>query len=246
MNKTVNELFDFIKACPTGYNAVKTLSERFEKMGCVRLSENSAWELSPGGKYYVTRNMSSVIAFSLPDRGYGPFKIIASHCDSPIFKLKTNFELSSGDDYVKIDTERYGGMIMSTWFDRPLSLAGRVVIESDDGVYTEMIDLKEPLLVIPNMPIHFNRNVNDGCPLNAQVDTIPIAGSAAVKGKIIDRIAEAAGTAPEKIVGYDLFAYCAEEGKVVGVATLSAYFPVFKYLAILPTGNCNPALADLD
>ena len=217
MKKTIRELFDFIEASPTSYNAVNTVSMMLENMGCVNLSECEKWNLVPGGKYYVTRNNSSVIAFSLPESGFGPLKIIASHCDSPIFKLKTNFEQSPGEEYVKINTERYGGMIMSTWFDRPLSVAGRLIISDGCGVKTEIVDLKDPVLVIPNMPIHFNRNINDGFAYNAQVDTIPIAGSGCVKGKLLKAAADACGAKAEDIVGFDLFVYCAQKSTVTGI-----------------------------
>ncbi len=217
MKKTIRELFDFICSSPTSYNAVKTISERLEKLGCVMLNESEKWELSPGERYFVTRNNSSVIAFSLPECGFGPLKIVASHCDSPIFKLKTNYEQTVGEEYVKINTERYGGMIMSTWFDRPLSVAGRIILKDGGGVKTEIVDLKDPVLVIPNMPIHFNRNINDGYAYNAQVDTIPIAGSGSVKGKLLKTAADACGAKVEEVVGFDLFAYCAEHGTVTGL-----------------------------
>ena len=216
MNKNVKELFEFINAAPTSYNAVSAISARLEMLGAVRLSESEVWNIECGKTYYVTRNMSSVIMFNVPESGYGPFKIIASHCDSPIFKLKDNFETISADA-VRLDTERYGGMIMSSWFDRPLSIAGRVVIDSGSKVETKIVDLKKPVLVIPNMPIHFNRNVNDGYTYNAQTDMMPIAGSKNAKGRIAELIAKKADADIGDIIGYDLFVYCAEKSTVTGV-----------------------------
>lgn len=138
-------------------------------MGYTRLEEGEKWAIEPGGRYYVTRNMSSVIAFAA-GRGYGPFKIIASHCDSPIFKLKDNFEISADGKYIKLNTEKYGGMIMSSWFDRPLSVAGRVIVKEDGRLKSKIVDLEKPVLVIPNMPVHFCPEINKGYSYNAQTD----------------------------------------------------------------------------
>ena len=183
MEKNITDLLSFIKRSPTAYNAAHEICGIFEKMGYTRLEEGEKWTIEPGGRYYVTKNMSAVIAFAA-GRGYGPFKIIASHCDSPIFKLKDNFEISAEGKYTKLNTEKYGGMIMSSWFDRPLSVAGRVIVKEDGRLKSKIVDLEKPVLVIPNMPVHFCPEINNGYSYNAQTDMAPIAGGGKSKGEI--------------------------------------------------------------
>ena len=216
MEKNITDLLRFIKRSPTAYNAAHEICGIFEKMGYTRLDEGEKWAIEPGGRYYVTKNMSSVIAFAA-GRDYGPFKIIASHCDSPIFKLKDNFEISAEGKYTKLNTEKYGGMIMSSWFDRPLSVAGRVIVKEDGRLKSKIVDLEKPVLVIPNMPVHFCPEINKGYSYNAQTDMAPIAGGGKSKGEIMKMVACAAGVRPEDIISYDLYAYCAQEGTVAGV-----------------------------
>jgi len=129
------ELIAFMDASPTCFHAIETIRGMLD--GYTQLKESEKWNLVPGGKYYVTRNRSSIIAFTLPESGkVDAFQLIASHSDSPTFKIKENAEISVRNKYIQLDTERYGGMIMNTWFDRPLSIAGRVVVRTDKGVST--------------------------------------------------------------------------------------------------------------
>lgn len=216
MNNCVSELFAFIKKSPTAYNAVNESADRLEKMGCTRLEEGEIWEILPGKKYYVTRNGSSIIAFAVPEKGFGPFKIIASHCDSPLFKLKDNFEIKMGAAYTKLDTERYGGMIMSSWMDRPLSVAGRAVLDRDGKLEARVFDLERPVAVIPNMPIHFSRNINDGFSYNPQVDMLPITGGGDEAGGLKKLIYSALRAEEKDIISWDMYLYCAQEGCVAG------------------------------
>ena len=127
------KLIDFIKKSPTGFHAIDTIIRELD--GFEPLQEGESWHLTPGGKYYVTRNRSSIIAFTLPKAPFKAFQLIASHSDSPTFKIKENAEIAKGK-YVQLDTERDGGMIMSSWFDRPLSVAGRVMARTEKGIRT--------------------------------------------------------------------------------------------------------------
>lgn len=217
MSKNIEELFNFIENSPTSYNSVKTASVFLDNMGCKRLSESENWEIKAGEKYYVTRNGSSIIAFCISAGDNRAFKIIASHCDSPIFKFKHNFEMPISDGYVKINVEKYGGMIIPSWLDRPLSVAGRILVEDGDEIHTKIVDLKKPVLIIPSMPIHFNGKANDGFVYNPQIDAIPIAGGEESCGGIIREIAACAGVKEEDVIDFDLYAYCAQEGTVTGI-----------------------------
>ena len=168
------ELIDFIDRSPVSFLAVEQLCSLLDENGFVRLYEQDDWKLSPSGKYYVTRNGSSVLAFRLPNGTPKGFMIAASHSDSPSFRLKSDYALSACDRYVKFNTERYGGGILSTWFDRPLSVAGRVLVEQNGAIVTKLFDGKKPLCLIPNVAIHLNRNMNDGFKINPAVDTLPL------------------------------------------------------------------------
>ena len=208
------KLIDFIKKSPTGFHAIDTIVRELE--GFEPLQESENWRLQPGGKYYVTRNRSSIIAFTLPKAPFKAFQLIASHSDSPTFKIKENAEIAKGK-YVQLDTERYGGMIMSSWFDRPLSVAGRVLARTENGLKTILVDLDKDLLIIPNVAIHMNREINNGYKYNAAVDTFPLWGSDETKDTFKAEVAKAAGVAPEDILGADLFLYNRMEGCVWGV-----------------------------
>lgn len=214
---SLDKLFEFIKTSPTAYNAVENLGKIFEKNGFSHIDEGKKWRLEYGGKYYVTRNRSSIIAFVLPEDVPQSFKITASHSDSPLFKLKDNFEKAE-NGYIKAYTEKYGGMILSTWTDRPLSVAGRLIIKDKNGVLTtKIVDLQQPMLVIPNMPPHLCRELNNGYSYNPQVDMIPISGIGGESRGIIEQAAIKAGCGVQDIVSYDLYVYCCAEPTYVGV-----------------------------
>lgn len=210
------ELFlDFIQKSPSAFHAVKTLCAALDAGGYTPLSETQPWVLAPGGKYYVTRNLSSVIAFAVPETGFAHFQIVSSHSDSPTFKLKHLCEDESAN-YLRLNVERYGGMIMSSWFDRPLSIAGRVLVREGGALTTRLVDLGRDAVLIPNMPIHFNHDVNDGYKYNAQADLLPLYGGAGSKGKLKAEIARAAGVPGDAIVAQDLFLYARTPGSVWG------------------------------
>ncbi|MBQ7657120.1 MAG: M18 family aminopeptidase [Clostridia bacterium] len=209
------KLISFIQQSPTSFHAIETIEK--ELAGFTPLSEREAWRLQPGGKYYVTRNRSSVIAFTLPQGPFRAFQLIASHSDSPTFKIKENAEVAVRDKYVQLDTERYGGMIMSSWFDRPLSIAGRVIVRGEMGVRTVLVNLDRDMTIIPNVAIHMNREVNNGYKFNPAVDTFPLWGSQEAKNTFKAEIAKAAGVEEKDVLGADLFLYNRVPGTVWGV-----------------------------
>ena len=198
----LRELMQFLQASPTAYQAVENLSGMLEAGGFRRLNESEAWSLEPGRGYYVTRNQSSVIAFRLPERGFAHFQIVASHSDSPCFKLKPQAGRTA-NGYALLNVEKYGGMILSTWMDRPLSLAGRLVVRENGALVARPVNLDRDVALIPNVPIHFNRTVNDGVALNPQVDMLPVIGEEGAD--CLAMVAEAAGVATEDIAAADLY-----------------------------------------
>lgn len=216
--KISKEMTAFLKECPTAFHAVARIGRELEKNGFARLKEQEEWELKPGGKYYVTRNDSSVIAFCIgTELSDYSFHISASHSDYPTFKIKEHAELEVKSKYIQLNTEGYGGMICSTWFDRPLSVAGRVVVKENDRFITKLVDIDRDLVVIPSLAIHMNRSVNDGCALNKQVDTLPLFGGTGIrKGDFKKLIAKAADVAEASIYGSDLYLYNRQEPSVWG------------------------------
>lgn len=161
------ELFSFLNQSPNAFFAVKNMCDAFRQAGMTRLYEGAPWNLAPGRGYYVTRNDSSVIAFRIPKADYTEFQMMASHCDSPVFKIKTNAEITIDKQYVKLNVEKYGGLLCAPWFDRPLSAAGRVIVRTEDGIETRLVNVDRDLMIIPNLAIHMNRQVNDGYKFNA-------------------------------------------------------------------------------
>ena len=177
----INRLLDFLNASPVNFLAAKNIASYLEQAGYRRLDpQMPIGEVKAGDKLYVTKNDSSVYAFHigrkpLADAG---FRMICAHCDSPTFRIKPNAEMTCEGGIVKLNTEVYGGPIMSTWFDRPLTIAGRVIVRGEDALHpkTLFLHVKRPLLQISNLAIHFNREVNDGVKLSKQKDMLPILG----------------------------------------------------------------------
>ena len=202
-------LFDFIAACPTAYHTVHTVCEALAAAGYTPLAESAPFSLVPGHGYFVTRGTSSVIAFRAPADFRG-FVIAAAHGDSPAPKIKENAELRDAN-YTKLSVEPYGGMIFASWFDRPLSVAGRAVVRTACGIESRLVDLREPFAVIPNVAIHMNRAVNNGTKLDAAVDLLPLCGGAA-SAPLRARVAETLGVAAEDILTADLFVYNPQPG----------------------------------
>lgn len=203
----VQELFDFIQQSPSCFHVIENVKKQLTEQGFEELCENKNWQIKEGGKYFVTRNLSSVIAFKVPTKNFKSFHIVASHSDSPTFKIKDHPEQVVKGKYVQLNTERYGGMIYSTWFDRPLSIAGRALVKTETGVATKLLNIDRDLLVIPNLAVHMDRTVNDGMKYNPQVNLLPLYGDAASKDTFNKLVAEARGTAEENIISTDLFLY---------------------------------------
>ena len=160
--------------------------------------------------------MSSVIAFKIPQNDFKSFNIVASHSDSPTFKIKAIAEIEVKNKYVKLNTEKYGGMICSTWFDRPLSIAGRILVKENNAVKTHLVNIDKDLVIIPNLAIHMNREVNDGYTYNAQIDMLPLYGDNSSKGSLMKTIAKEAEVEEESILDTDLFLYNRMNGTKIG------------------------------
>lgn len=207
-----SELFDFIKKSPSAYHTVETVSQALNALGYSELSEGEDWDLADGGRYYVKRNGTSIIAFRAKKLASG-FMIAASHSDSPAFRLKMTPELRGA--YTRLEVERYGGMIHYSWLDRPLSLAGRVIVRTKGGLSVRLCNLDKDVAVIPSVAIHLNRTVNEGYKFNPAVDLLPVTGCGA-RG-IMAAVAESVGADEDSIVSHDLFLYNREEGRVIGV-----------------------------
>ena len=217
MNNTVSTaLIDFLNTSCTAFHVIENVKNRLVSAGFTQLSEGEKWNVEKGGKYFTTKNDSSIIAFKVPKGDYAGFNIVASHSDSPCFKIKENAEVEKAG-YICLNTERYGGMIMSTWFDRPLSVAGRVILRDEKGLTSRLVNVDKDLLIIPNLAIHMNRDVNDGKKINPQTDVLPILCGAESKGVFDDIIAQAAGTEKENIVAKDLYLYIRQQAGFVGV-----------------------------
>ena len=201
------KLFDFLASSPSSFHAVETIARRLEAEGYIPLPESASWSLIPGGKYYVTRNQSSVIAFAVPASDPVGFMMCASHSDSPTFKIKEHPEAESAGMYVRLNTEKYGGMLCSTWLDRPLSVAGRIVVKQDGKIVSRTVCVDRDFLMIPNVAIHMMRGANDNMSYNANVDMFPLMGSSATKGSFKKIVADAAGVKEEDIIAADLYLY---------------------------------------
>ena len=212
MDKKIKALVSFMDASHSAYHAVQNLTNTLTDAGYTRLCEGEKWTLTPGGKYYLTRGGTAVVAFRIPEGAVKGFAMSASHSDRPTFKIKENPELCG--TYTRLATEKYGGMLMGTWLDRPLSIAGRVVVETENGVESKLVDIDRDLLLIPNVAIHMNRTANDGYKWNPAVDTLPLAGGKDAKGKLQQLLDEAAGG---KILGHDLYLYIRQKASVWGL-----------------------------
>ncbi|MBO6163470.1 MAG: M18 family aminopeptidase [Lachnospiraceae bacterium] len=211
-----NELLKFIEKSPTCFQAADTACEMLQQQGYQLLQESEPWDLVPGGRYAVMRNHSSLIAFSLPEGPITGFMIGAAHSDSPTFRVKPLPELAADGHYVKLNTEPYGGGIYSTWLDRPLSVAGRITVETPHGLKARLVRVDRDLFVIPQVAIHMNRKANEGTAFNAHSDMMPLFSSEAGAGSFLDVIAEAAGVQKEDILGTDLFLYNRTPGMLWG------------------------------
>ena len=210
----IHQLFDFIQCSPTASHTAATVRAMLVQAGFTQLLESQPWDLQPGGRYYTTRGMSSLIAFQVPKADFHGFSVIAPHGDSPCFKVKESPELRVDGQYTKLNTEVYGGMQLALWTDRPLSVAGRLAVRTENGVKGVLCDIRRDLLLIPGVAIHMNRGVNEGVKLDPQKDTLPLLGGSQAELKKL--VAENAGVAPEDILSWDLYLYSRAQGTVFG------------------------------
>lgn len=209
-----SDLMNFLDSSVVNFLAVRTLSERLDAAGFSRLDPTDKWALAPGGKYYITKNDSAIFAFIVGNGGAeNGFKIISAHSDSPGFRIKPKSEIRCEGGIVKLNTEVYGGPILYTWFDRPLSIAGRLIVRTDNPLKpaTKIIKIDRPLLTIPHLAIHFNRGVNDGNPLSKQKDMLPVIGKITevmeANNLILNLVANEAGIDTADILDFDLSLY---------------------------------------
>lgn len=219
MNNDVKDLLTFIDNNPTAYHTCATVRDMLLKEGFEELLESRKWNLTPGKDYFVCRNGSSIMAFRLGnDLDNYSFNVAAAHTDSPCFKIKENAELKNGEHYTRLNTEGYGGMICSTWMDRPLSIAGRVLVKNDDSsIESRLLTIDRDLLMIPSVAIHMNRDVNDKASFNKQVDMLPVLGSKSEDDALKSLIAKELDVKLEDILGSDLFLYIRQKGTSWGI-----------------------------
>lgn len=233
ISEMTKELKKFLDESPVGLYAAANIRRILLENGYTECQEGSEWKLVPGGRYFVMRNGSAVIAFQIPkEESWAGFQIAASHLDSPTFRIKSNAEIVVENRYVTLNVEKYGGMLLAPWLDRPLSAAGRVLVRTESGIETRLVNIDRDLMIIPNVAIHMNREINNGYkwdmkqdlrPLLAGVQAPEAAVSAADKSAedistIFCRlVAEEAGVSPEDVLDTDLYLYNREKASVIGL-----------------------------
>ncbi|HYE82026.1 MAG TPA: M18 family aminopeptidase [Clostridia bacterium] len=219
------ELIDFIYDSPSSFHVVLNIRKMLEDNGFEELKEEDSWRLQKGGKYYMIKNHSTLAAFvaGTGDITAEGFRIIGAHNDSPAFRVKPAAEMTVENHYIKLDTESYGWPILSTWMDRPLSVAGRVAIKGSDvfDPVTRFVNIKKPILIIPNLAIHMNRKINSGEELNMQKDMLPLMALVNEKlekdNYLLNVIAKEIDVPPSDIIDFDLFLYEFEKGTIMGL-----------------------------
>ena len=216
--KDINKgLLNFIKESPSPFQAVESIESILNKNGFKYLKESDAWKIT-NGRFYTVRNNSSIIAFDIPNKiNDYHFQVCASHTDSPTFKIKCESELNGPNEYLKLNVEKYGGGINYTWFDKPLSVAGRLLVKDKNKTIAKNLYIDEDILIIPSMPIHMNRNVNAGQEFNVQVDLCPMFSNGELKkGDFVKILAKYANVKTQDIIGYDLYLVNRQDGKLWG------------------------------
>ena len=212
MDKRTESLREFLDESVSCYHAVAKIADMMEEDGYHKLYEHEDWLLVPGGKYYMVRGGSTLIAFRIPEGKPSGFILSASHSDRPGFKLKQNLELCTA--YTKMATETYGGLLMAPWLDRPLSVAGRVMVGCKNGLEKKLINIDKDLALIPNLAIHMNREANNGVKMNPAVNTLPLMGGKEAAGKLKEMLEKEVGG---RILSHDLYLYVRQKSSVWGV-----------------------------
>lgn len=226
----ITKLLNWLDESTCNFLAVATIEKELINAGYHELKMESPWKVEKGGKYYIKKNASAIFAIAVGtgDIAENGLRIISAHSDSPCFKIKPNAEIYGDGGVVSLNVEKYGGGILYTWFDRPLSISGRVMVKGDDYLHpkTILVDLKKPVAFIPHLAIHFNRGVNDGNPLSVQKDMKPVIGyfpKAQIEtfknngGVVKSIIGNHLGIAPEDILEYELCLYPFEKSSLAGV-----------------------------
>lgn len=210
----LKDLMNFLDSSVTMFHAINECEKVLKDSGYIYLPENEKWNIR-AGKYYIKRNSSSLIAFDIANGDYH-FQISAAHSDSPTFKLKDRPIIES-NGYLKLNVEAYGGMIDATWLDKPLTLAGRVMVDTGCGIETRLLYIDKDLLIIPNVPIHFNREINKGFAFNNQVDMLPVFSAGNLSEADFDKmLAKELGVKPEAILAKDLYLVNRQKATVIG------------------------------
>ncbi|UUY08038.1 M18 family aminopeptidase [Pseudomonas sp. J452] len=225
MRKELNQgLIDFLKASPTPFHATRSLAQRLQAAGYRALDEREPWHTEAGGRYYVTRNDSSLIAFKLGKRSAleGGLRLVGAHTDSPCLRVKPQPELQR-QGFFQLGVEVYGGALLAPWFDRDLSLAGRVTFREGGKVQSQLIDFELPIATIPNLAIHLNREANQGWPINQQNELPPILAQIAgeepadFRALLADRLASEHGLSADAVLDYELSFYDTQSAAVIGL-----------------------------
>lgn len=210
--QSTQELIEFITASTDCYHAVENIKVELNKAGYKEILESEAWDLKNGGKYYTTRNLSSIIAFEIPENEYTGFMITASHSDSPTYKIKPEPVLNDGV-YARLSVEKYGGAIASTWFDRPLGVSGRIALKTENGIKTKLVKIDRDFLVIPSLALHLERDRKEP---DVARDMLPLASCAGSEKGFMECIAEVAQVNVDDIIAHDLFLYHRTAGSIWG------------------------------
>ncbi len=231
----MDKLLKFIDNSPTAFHAVENIKNELSEQDCLELSEGESWKLSSARRCFVTRNGSSLIAFCLPKGKLKGFNIFAAHTDSPSFRLKEKPEMVFEANLTRLNAEKYGGMIVSSWLDRPLSVAGRVVVDDNGKLDERLVNIDRDLCIIPNMCPHLSE-VNAGYKYSVQNDMLPLFSGGDCKGKFMEMLADSIGVLPESILGSDLFLYPRQKGSLIGLNNEFAVSARFDDLACAYAG----------
>lgn len=213
---TNKQLFSFIEKGKSPFHVVENIKHILLERGFISLREQDLWNLEAGRGYFVTRNGSSILAFYIPKADFEGFQIIASHSDSPTFRIKDHGELTVENSYVKLNVEKYGGMLLAPWFDRPLSIAGRVMVKRGDFIQQKLIDFDRDLVLIPNLAIHMNREVNTGHEYKIQSELLPLLGQGSKGLSLKAMIANELGVKENDILSQELSLYLRQKASIWG------------------------------
>lgn len=220
--ENVKRFMSFLEKTPSKFHTVSEMCKELRHSNYQELKENEKWQLKAGGRYYVVRNGSSLIAFAIPESGLAPFRVVMAHVDSPCFKLKPYFEDTHEKAYVRLNVAKYGGLMINTWLDRPLSVAGRLIVRGSDEPEIKLANINRDAVLIPNLAIHLNHDVNKGYQYNLQKDMMPLYGDENAKGGIVRELADSAGVQVKDVIDADLYLYSRSPASVWGAD--NAYF----------------------